>query len=89
MTEEEAKTKDCCGPDDCGEHIYETLDDGRVQDTGQRFCAGSQCMAWRWSDEYKLAADGSMFSASAKEDQIKKGPLTLVQPGYCGIAGQP
>lgn len=37
MTEQEAMTKRCCGPDDCGEMTAE----------GFRNCEGHTCMAWR------------------------------------------
>jgi hypothetical protein len=42
MTEEEAKTQMCIGPENCGS------DWGHGQG---RFCVGSACgMAWRWID---------------------------------------
>lgn len=39
VTEEEAKTKRCCGGPQCGN--YEPIADGWR-------CIGSACMAWRW-----------------------------------------
>lgn len=53
MTEEEAKTKRCCGPEGCGEYVrpiaYLSEPGGPVvQLPGQpRICIGSACMAWR------------------------------------------
>lgn len=38
MTEDEAKTKSCCGPRNNGSH-------GGDDDL---LCVGSACMAWRW-----------------------------------------
>ena len=39
MTEEEAKTKRCCGPADCGHYNSKPYP--------ARWCLGSECMAWR------------------------------------------
>lgn len=44
VTEEEAKTKQCCGGRGCGR--TETGSDGRIWSR----CIGSACMAWRWQD---------------------------------------
>ena len=41
MTEDEAKTKRCCGPEGCG--VSEVLDQVRA-----RRCIASECMAWDW-----------------------------------------
>ena len=38
----------CCGPRDCGE-AYES----NLEGVYFRFCAGSRCMAWQWSDTFK------------------------------------
>lgn len=44
VTEEEAKTKVCCGGDGCGRLVY----DGGMY---RRDCLGSACMAWRVSSD--------------------------------------
>jgi len=74
VTEEEAKTKRCCGPEGCG--VYEggvplLRTDGRRASLvpGQpRMCIGSACMAWRWHRLGKVVAD-------------------LETTGSCGLAG--
>lgn len=40
LTEKEAKTKEGCGPGDCG-----FSNDGPYS---ARWCVASNCMAWRW-----------------------------------------
>lgn len=37
MTEDEALSKLCIGPDNCGR-----------QEGSQRFCVAAKCMAWEW-----------------------------------------
>ena len=66
LTEEEAKTKRCCGPVGCGKILnpgprrfgYQST--GPEERTGlavasafaaDRVCIGSACMAWRWDGE--------------------------------------
>ena len=44
MTEEEAKTKGCCGPNPAGVYRDEL-------DPHTRYCEGSACMAWRWTGD--------------------------------------
>ncbi len=51
MTEEEAKTKACCGPP----QIAAQLMDEAVTTTRPAKCAGSACMAWR--KDYEAAYD--------------------------------
>lgn len=61
MTEDEAKTKACCGPEGCGAynpenvHITRTFRPDNTSTVSlegvgpgfQRLCIGSACMAWR------------------------------------------
>ena len=60
LTEDEVKTKRCCGPEGCGEarHEHGGLDGHGVE--GRRYCIGSDCAGWRWkplmvSEEWKNA----------------------------------
>jgi hypothetical protein len=82
MTEDEAKTKSCCGPPTVA--IATLIASGLEMEgpTAKGECAGSACMAWRWdTDAWTLAFDD-------------KGPLTRRKDydepqGYCGLAGRP
>ena len=54
LTEEEAKTKRCCGPEGTGivhfggeDREWIALWPGETKCDSQRFCIASQCMAWR------------------------------------------
>lgn len=85
MTEEDAKTKFCCGPDGTGTPramSYNAVKD-RMEPVGHlRMCIGSACMAWRTI----RAGTGSMTTT---------GPYSVVSTiyledgGYCGLAGDP
>lgn len=46
MTESDAKTKRCCGPEGCGKRM--SSKSPYFQDIG-RHCIASECMAWRWN----------------------------------------
>ena len=71
VTEEEAAHKRCCGPENCGKSEH-TAEFGQ----SPRFCVGSACMAWRWSEYQKSV--------------IKSGGHVLIAPtGYCGVADEP
>lgn len=63
MTEDEAKTKACCGPEGCGEEMPPTdvITAGHfVRHSGKegRFCIGSRCMGWRWITGHLIDTDG-------------------------------
>jgi hypothetical protein len=78
MTEDEAKTKICCGPPGTNTMIHAI----EMQSDADICCIASGCMAWRWdTDAWTLAFDD-------------KGPLTRRKDydepqGYCGLAGRP
>lgn len=80
MTEEEAKTKRCCGSDTCGvcsttEKIE--MQNGSVVHVALRMCIGSACMAWRVTPQ----------STEIKENGRVQ--TTIAPTGYCGLAGKP
>ena len=71
MTEDEAKKKVCKQLP-----IYDEL--GICRETDYLFCIASNCMMWRWIQEY----DGDFrFGAPRKELPLTK--------GYCGLGGRP
>ena len=90
MTEEEAKTKRCCGPYDAGLAVLrsETVEIMRDEKTvdrleqhitvKDRMCAGAACMAWRWNYISYVLPDTGEPSISAK-----------IVHGHCGLAGRP
>jgi len=91
MTEEEAKTKLCCGPQDCGERMFEDrpipLNPNALYMSKYlgRYCKGSECMAWRWNvvkviTETELGKD----MPKSREETVAK-----EFGGYCGLAGKP
>jgi len=77
VTEEEAKTKRCCGPVGCGEADAEVLTLAVKTFTGDyealqrainfvpRMCIGSACMAWQWETP---------------------APKVVERVGWCGLA---
>jgi len=75
MTEDEAKTKRCCGPEGCG----------FVGNDKERYCIGSQCMAWRW---IKIDRDYK-FGPADDEGKMKVLSSPITEYGYCGLAGKP
>ena len=81
MTEDEAKTKTCCGPDGTG---Y-----ANDQPFAARWCLASQCMAWRLT-ETSVTVDGV---GKIVPDQTAWGPgyrqKNIPNGGYCGLAGAP
>ena len=91
LTEDQAKDKRCCGPDDCGVR--------RPLQSIERYCIGSACMAWRLAGlEYEYVdaegaagpppGEGWVFGPrehSARSAWKRQRP----RRGYCGLAGQP
>lgn len=86
MTEDEAGLKRCCGPEGCGEF--------NDKPTPERWCIGSQCMAWRTDNEIDRAA-GEKPEGEGWEPGIPMYPSSLKTwnrvraGGYCGLAGKP
>lgn len=81
LTEDEAKTKRCCGGEGCGivKHEYEprqgepTLNSFTV---AVRRCIGSACMAWKWGMPQAHACD-------------EKPEFGYRERGFCGLACKP
>ena len=83
VTEEEAKTKRCCGPSGTG----------RLDPTAgvitfvhrERLCIGSACMAWDWIVVWPSGASERRRVKPAQDDtSIASGGSVF---GYCGYAG--
>lgn len=80
MTEQEAKTKTCCGPNIVLLGLLVTTGKKISDPVGPMLCVGSACMAWRWTERRTPAGTnpaGGSFAAYG-EDR-----------GYCGLAGKP
>jgi len=76
MSEDEAKTKWCCGPlqNLRGMMVLSYIANGSAKEIEETFpsrgfCIGSDCMAWRWEGE---------VDHGGPDDH-----------GYCGLAGKP
>lgn len=95
MTEEEAKTKWCCGP----KLIADQANAARLmafplsQPAGPMengLCIGSACMAWRpITQEKRVLKDGTEPVPNQlylRSDIAKTNVLTI--GGYCGLAGK-
>jgi hypothetical protein len=88
MTEDEAKTKGCCGPVGCGHQDFERNTYIDVQNSsigntvmkttafpiGTRVCIGSACMAWRVTKAVYATREGGTETVSG---------------GFCALAGKP
>lgn len=100
LTEAEARTVHCGGPDLCG-----TKDVNKYGEL-TRMCEGSKCMNWRWqplmvtaewiaavrkrADEMKEQTPGrpkaaAYVNAHRSEFNLPDQPFR----GYCGLAGKP
>ena len=92
MTEDQAKTKMCCGPQVVGMTILATAPAGTVEMTPSAGrCIASDCMAWRGGVavsavyEEKKPAEEGWNRAYGPAPHWEK--TTAV--GYCGLAGRP
>lgn len=94
MTEEDAKTKLCCGPKIVADMLLSQMlmDKTPPQpnpNTANALCVGSVCMAWRWTTPpYPEGLSG-------RQDSVDMN-LTIVErrephagDGRCGLAGKP
>ncbi len=74
MTEDEARTKLCCGPPMLFA-IMGALKDQRAADT--TLCQASACMAWRWA-----------YGAPDEDGTVEVLDRSGIY-GHCGLAGHP
>jgi hypothetical protein len=90
VTEEEAKTKLCCGPP--MQHAIAKLHAGLITATDAEkdvLCVASGCMARRWAEEKNAEAEAA-FEATCPTGASMGCEVTGPSPvGYCGIAGRP
>lgn len=76
LTEEQARTKQCCGPFGCGKAEAAVIDQQSIATSVasalfvRRVCIGSECMAWRW----RYATRGAPIHANE---------------GFCGLPIRP
>lgn len=79
MTEDEAKTKVCCGP----LHQPEYAKIGEIAESKPsiRNCIGSACMAWRWEDVRWVRPENN---AGTREYEL----VPRSNLGFCGLAGR-
>lgn len=86
MTEDEAKTKRCCGPSGCGVRHGDP--------TEGRFCIGSACMAWRETVALRPVLDHMSDGREVQPGETYSvsrvvGHNRHVMGVYCGLAGAP
>ncbi len=85
MTEDEAKTKDCCGPpaDAWARIALHHIEAGWAEFLRDRpKCTASACMAWRVNER------DPTYRAQADREYERTGKR-LDPPGFCGLAGAP
>lgn len=84
MTEDEAKTKWCCGPKTAADAAI-VIANGPV--SGNGLCVASACMAWRETTAAFLKDTGER----ARPDTIYATASLERKPagGFCGLAGNP
>ncbi len=101
MTEEEAKTTRCCGPEGCGrvirtDVVYDAANVNAIGFTTVRVCIGSACMAWR---SYLVAHEILPVGETPQREGMSpvggriKSPRGDVQEWsrhdvFCGLAGK-
>lgn len=82
MTEDEAKTKICCGP--LHQPEFQKIGEIAVSKPMPRNCVGSACMAWRWNEGMALLK-GEFPDGTTTEIGHKCLSEAL---GHCGLAGR-
>ena len=87
MTEDEAKTKWCCGPPASATATYWH---GQAPVETPMRCAGSACMAWRILNVERAYYKETGLPVPIGERYVPN-TVNLVDEdyGYCGLAGQP
>lgn len=81
LTETEASTKLCPQAIGPGRYEWETV-------PAHRLCAGSHCMAWRWTPVMigtPVSLGGGVMTTQAVESPTERS----ADRGYCGLAGRP
>jgi hypothetical protein len=74
VSEEEAKTKRCCGPGGSGERVKLSRD----HLFADRICISSACMAWKRAVHAPDRDEHGMLTGTVTESKTH---------GYCGYAG--
>lgn len=92
MTEEEAQTKQCCGPPIVAQTVLLSSPGAEVTNAAALGkCIASACMAWRWNptaDQVRLIRERgemSIFEARTAAKSLQE----PAKDGYCGLAGAP
>lgn len=98
MTEDEAKTKRCCGPDGCGTLVGNPAAKNDIAlPVLIRVCIGSACMAFRTTWESKeqpagMDAPGPEWVADREWGHggaVTHRKVWKRRVGWCGLAGRP
>lgn len=84
MTEDEAKTKLCCGPRVMAASVSATApkNTATTAEIEKSFlCCGASCMAWHVKEQIGIGPNGQRRSFDTD------GLTRWVDDGYCGLAG--
>lgn len=93
LTEQDAKTKQCCGPYIAASATMATSANIDLEVAPGTFgkCIASECMAWRWSEYWfqeeiqRRSRAAPSASVQAIADRMK---AEVICRGYCGLAGR-
>lgn len=88
LTEDEAKTKLCCGPKGCGVTPMPVKDDNGYYERPQRLCIASGCMAWKWAIDESAPNPPTKVPTMLGSVSLPGAPnfKTSTTHGYCGLA---